>query len=123
MKKIYVGNLNFATTEEKLSSLFSQYGEVASVTIIKDKFTEQSKGFGFVEMSDDSSASSAISALDGKEVDGRRVRVNEAVDKPRRPRFNNGDSGYGRRGFDHGSDRGNYGRQQNQGRDFDDNRY
>jgi RNA recognition motif-containing protein len=88
-KKIYVGNLNYATTEDTLSSLFSQYGEVVSTTIIKDRYTGQSKGFGFVEMADDAAADAAITTLNGNEVDGRRVRVNVAEDKPRRPRFNN----------------------------------
>ena len=92
-KKIYVGNLNYATTEDTLSSLFSQYGEVVSSVIIKDRYTEQSKGFGFIEMADDSAADAAIATLNGKEVDGRRVRVNVAEDKPRRPRFNHENGG------------------------------
>jgi len=94
-KKIYVGNLNYATTEDTLSSLFSQYGEVVSTVIIKDRYTEQSKGFGFVEMADDAAADAAITTLNGKEVDGRRVRVNVAEDKPRtsRPRFNHDNAG------------------------------
>ena len=92
MKKIYIGNLSFSTTEERLSSIFGEYGEVASATIIKDKFTEMSKGFGFVEMPDDVSATSAISSLNGKEIDGRKIRVNEAVDKKRPPRFRNEES-------------------------------
>ncbi|MCR5288420.1 MAG: RNA-binding protein [Treponema sp.] len=86
--KVYAGNLNYATSEETLNSLFSQYGEVVSVTIIKDRMTEQSKGFGFVEMADANAANAAIDALNGKEVDGRRVRINIAEEKPRRPHFN-----------------------------------
>jgi RNA-binding proteins (RRM domain) len=82
-KKIYVGNLNYATTEDTLSSLFAQYGEVVSTSIIKDRYTEQSKGFGFIEMADDAAADAAIATLNGKEVDGRRVRVNVAEEKPR----------------------------------------
>jgi RNA recognition motif-containing protein len=95
-KKIYVGNLNYATTEDTLSSLFSQYGEVVSSVIIKDRYTEQSKGFGFIEMSDDQAADAAIATLNGKEVDGRRIRVNVAEEKPRtnsRPRFNRDNAG------------------------------
>ncbi len=99
MKKIYIGNLSFSTTEERLSSIFGEYGEVASATIIKDKFTEMSKGFGFVEMPDDACATSAISSLDGKEIDGRKVRVNEAVDKKRSPRFRREDSTGGEDNF------------------------
>lgn len=94
-KKIYVGNLNYATTEDTLSSLFAQYGEVVSTAVIKDRNTQQSKGFGFVEMADDNAADAAIATLNGKEVDGRRVRVNVAEEKPRRPRFNR-DDGAGR---------------------------
>jgi len=81
MKKIYVGNLSFNTTEEKLNEVFSKFGQVNSVSILKDKFTEQSKGFGFIEMEDDSCAVEAISSLSGKEVDGRKIRVSEAVEK------------------------------------------
>ena len=81
-KKIYIGNLSFSTTEDTLSSLFSRFGEVTSVNIIKDKVTQMSKGFGFVEMSDEKEADSAISALHQKEVDGRRIRVSVAEEKP-----------------------------------------
>ena len=89
-KKINVGNLNYATSQETLASVFSQYGEIVSAVVIKDRFTEQSKGFGFVEFAQDSSANAAIAALNGKELDGRKVRVNIAEEKPRaaRPRFN-----------------------------------
>ena len=66
-QKIYVGNMNYATTEETLSSLFSQYGEVVSAVVIKDRYTEQSKGFGFIEMSDAQAAEAAI-ATDRKSV-------------------------------------------------------
>ena len=94
-KKIYVGNLNYATTEDTLKNSFSSFGEVLSSVVIKDRFTEQSKGFGFVEMADDSAADAAIAAMNGKEIDGRRVRVNVAEDRPqtRRPRFNRDDGG------------------------------
>ncbi|MCM1321873.1 MAG: RNA-binding protein [Bacteroides sp.] len=89
-QKIYVGNLNYGTAENTLSDLFGQYGEVVSVAIIKDRFTDQSKGFGFVEMAEEEAAQTAIAALNGKELDGRRLRVNVAEDKPRnsRPRGN-----------------------------------
>jgi RNA recognition motif-containing protein len=91
-QKIYVGNLSYGTTEDTLSSTFSQYGEVLSSVIIKDRYTEQSKGFGFVEMTDADAANAAIATLNGKDIDGRRVRVNIAEDKPRnsRPRGNFG---------------------------------
>ena len=88
-KKIYVGNLSYATSEDTLKSAFSQFGEVESAVVIRDRFTQQSKGFGFVEMQDEKSMNTAISALNGKELDGRKVRVNVAEEKPsRRPNRN-----------------------------------
>ena len=83
-KKIYVGNMNYATTEDEIRDIFAQYGEVESVAIIEDRYTGQSKGFGFVEMVEDDAATAAISALDQTELGGRRLRVNEAIEKPRR---------------------------------------
>ncbi len=82
--KIYVGNLNYKTTENQLQELFGQYGDVESVNIIMDRYTDQSKGFGFVEMADADAATAAISSLNGQEFDGRSLRVDEA--KERRPR-------------------------------------
>ena len=85
-KKIYVGNLNYATTEDTLKNSFA-----SSAVIIKDRFTDQSKGFGFIEMADEAAADKAIADMNGKEIDGRRVRVNIAEERPpRRPRFDNG---------------------------------
>jgi RNA recognition motif-containing protein len=75
---IYVGNLSYETTEEDLRSAFEQFGAVASVSIIKDKFSGQSKGFGFVEMSSKSEGQSAIDGLNDKEINGRALKVNEA---------------------------------------------
>jgi RNA recognition motif-containing protein len=83
MKKIYVGNLPFTSTDEDVRELFGQYGEVHSVALINDRETGRPRGFGFVEM-DDSAATAAISALDGYELEGRNLRVNEAQDRPRR---------------------------------------
>lgn len=88
-KKIYVGNLSYSTTEETLRNQFSQFGEVETVTIIMDKITNRSKGFGFVEMTDDEAARDAISTLNLKDIDGRKVRVNEAEERKSRPRFDN----------------------------------
>lgn len=87
-KKIYVGNLSYSTTEDTLRNQFSQFGEVVSVAIIMDKMTNRSKGFGFVEMAEDGAAAEAISTLNQKEIDGRKVRVNEAEERKPRPRFN-----------------------------------
>ncbi len=110
-KKMYVGNLNYSTTEDTLQGLFTAYGEVLSVAIIKDRYTQQSKGFGFVEMADDAAAEKAIGELNGREVDGRKVRVNEAEDKPRPPRRPRGDGG------DHREHRSPYGRDGGYGRE------
>ena len=82
-KKIYVGNLSYGTYEDSLADQFKVHGEVTSVKIITDRETGRSKGFAFVEMGDDSHAQAAISALNGAEVDGRRLKVNEAMDRPR----------------------------------------
>ena len=84
MKRIYIGNLNFKTTEENLTEKFAQFGEVTSATIIKDKTSGLSKGFGFVEMPNDDDAEKAIAGLKGKDIDGRKVRVSIAEDKPKR---------------------------------------
>lgn len=86
-KKIYVGNMNYSTNEDQIGDLFAEYGDVVSVKIITDRYTNQSKGFGFIEMDDDSAAEAAISALDGKEFMNRQLRVNEA--RERAPRFDN----------------------------------
>jgi RNA recognition motif-containing protein len=82
-KKIYVGNLSFSATESEIESLFAQHGEVVSVKVITDRETERSRGFAFVEM-DEEGAETAIRELDGHEMDGRPLRVNEA--RERRPR-------------------------------------
>ncbi len=84
-KRVFVGNLPFSTTEERLRELFSQHGEVASVEIIKDKFTERSRGFAFVEMATDEAAAAAIAALNQFELEGRQLTVNEARARTDRP--------------------------------------
>ena len=84
MFRIYVGNISFNTTEEGLRELFSQHGEVGSVAIITDRETGRSRGFGFVEMSEESAGRAAIAALDGQDFDDRKLTVNEA--RPRAPR-------------------------------------
>jgi RNA recognition motif-containing protein len=81
-KRLYVGNLSFGTTDETLHQLFAAHGTVASAQVIMDRDTGRSKGFGFVEMSSDQEAQAAIAALNGQEVDGRDLTVNEARPKP-----------------------------------------
>ena len=85
-KKLYVGNLSYSTTEASLSEAFSAFGEVVSVNLITDQMTGRSRGFGFVEMVDDAAAKAAIEGLNGKPVDGRNLRVDEA--RPQREREN-----------------------------------
>lgn len=100
MKNIYVGNIPYTMREEQLADLFRQYGEVKTAKVVIDKASGRSKGFGFVEM-EDSAATSAISALNGSEVDGRALRVSEA-----RPREEGGGGGFGGGG---GGGRGGFG--------------
>ena len=80
-KKIYIGNLSFNTTEPELRRLFEAHGTVDSVAVIMDRETGRPRGFAFVEMSDASSAAAAIQTLNGRELDGRSLRVNEAQDR------------------------------------------
>ena len=90
---IYVGNLPFSMTEEELESSFAAHGEVQSARIITDRFTGQSRGFGFVEMADNGAAEAAIQALNGQEIQGRPLTVNEA--RPREDRGGRGGGGGG----------------------------
>lgn len=83
-KKLYVGNLSYNTSEDGLRNLFQSYGTVASAKIIVDRDSGVSKGFGFVEMGSDDEASAAIAGTNGVDLDGRQIKVNEAMDKPRR---------------------------------------
>lgn len=97
-KKLFVGSLPWATTNDDLQALFSQHGAVTSATVIMDKMTGRSRGFGFVEMENDAEAEAAIAALNGHELDGRKITVNEArpmEDRPPRRSFGGG----GRGGF------------------------
>ncbi len=94
--KLYVGGLPYAATEPQLHDLFAQHGTVESARVITDKFTGQSRGFGFVEMSTAEEASAAIAALNGSQLDGRTLTVNEAKPQESRSgggRFNSGRSG------------------------------
>ena len=91
--KLYVGGLPYSATESQLNDLFAQHGTVASARIITDKFTGQSRGFGFVEMSSQEEAQAAISAVNGTQIEGRTLTVNEA--KPQEPRSGGGRFGGG----------------------------
>lgn len=115
--KIYVGNLPYQVTEDELRQTFEQFGQVESVTIIKDKYSGQSKGFGFVEFASQSEGQAAIEGLNGKDLKGRTLNVNEA--RPRTEGSRGGGYGGGRGGAgkgggysDHrgGGGRGGYGR-------------
>jgi RNA recognition motif-containing protein len=107
MAKIYVGNLPFSATEDQVRALFAEHGTVESVALPSDRETGRPRGFGFVEMSQ-ADASRAIQAVNGKELDGRALRVNEAQDKPR---GGGGGGGGGRGGYGGGGGggRGGYG--------------
>ncbi len=83
-KKLFVGGINFKTTDEALQDAFAEFGTVTSAKVIMDKMTGRSKGFGFVEFENDAEADAAIEAMNGKELDGRSVTVNEA--RPEQPR-------------------------------------
>jgi len=100
--KLYVGGLPYATSETQLNDLFASHGTVASTRVITDKFTGQSRGFGFVEMSTPEEANAAIAALNGTQLDGRTLTVNEA--KPQEARSGGGGFGGGR--DDRGGQRG-----------------
>ena len=95
-KKLYVGNLNYNTTESKVAEMFGEVGEVVSTDLIIDQYSGRSKGFAFVEMAEQGAAQQAIEKLNGQEVDGRTIKVAEA--RPRRPRRSDsyGGGGFGR---------------------------
>lgn len=94
-KKLYVGSLPFSVTEDELQNLFSAFGAIESVRIITDKFTGQSKGFGFVEMATNEDAKKAIDGMNGKQLNGRTLIVNEARPEQRRERSFSGNGGGG----------------------------
>ena len=103
---IYVGNLSWNLKDQDLSNLFASHGEVVSAKIVTDKFTNRSKGFGFVEMANDDQAQAAITALNGSEVDGRNIVVNESRPKPEGG--GGGGGGFKKRSFGGGGGGGGY---------------
>lgn len=111
---IYVGNLSWNLKDQDLESLFSEFGEITSAKIVTDKFTNRSKGFGFVEMANDEEAKAAIEALNGKEIDSRNIVVNESRPKEagsgggfKKKSFGGGGGGYKKGGGGYGN-RGGY---------------
>ena len=108
-KKLFIGNMPFSMSQQQLTDIFAPYGQIVSVNIVFDKFSGRSKGFGFVEMDSDESANQAISLFDGKELDGRTIKVNEAKPMedrpPRRDNFSRGPS----RDFGGGNRNGGFG--------------
>lgn len=110
MKNLFVGNMSFQTTSADLKALFEPFGQLARVHVAMDRETGRARGFGFVEMVNDAEAAAAIAALDGKDMGGRNIKVNEARPKeaggaPRGPRGGGGNSGGGY-GGDKGDNRG-----------------
>ena len=120
---LYVGNLSWTMTEDDLRNLFEQYGTVTSIKIVKDRETGRSKGFGFVEMENDTEAQNALSSLYDKEILGRKIVINEAQERPAKPgggggykkrNFGGGGGGYNKGGGGGYRDRGGYNK-----RDYD----
>src|SRR4051794_15615610 len=108
-RKLYVGNLTYGVTDSALEQMFAPHGTVESAQVIMDRDTGRSKGFGFVEMKSDPEAQAAIAALNGKEVDGRALTVNEAKPREDRGGGRGGSGGGGGYGGGGGGGRGGYG--------------
>ena len=103
--KLYVGSLPYSTTEQQLTDMFTEHGAVQSAKVISDRYTGQSRGFGFVEMATEEEAQKAITALNGAALGGRTLVVNEARPQEKRPYGGGGGGGGGGRGGDRGGDR------------------
>ena len=98
MKKIYVGNIPYDSTEEDLRELFSEHGEIESLKIVKDQYTERSKGFAFIEMANEEDAKKIIATLNGHDFKGKALTVAEAKPQQKRQGFGNRGGGYSGRG-------------------------
>ncbi|MBX3389291.1 MAG: RNA-binding protein [Phycisphaeraceae bacterium] len=107
--KLYVGNLSFSTSEQRLREIFSEHGDVSSATLVMDRETGRPRGFGFVEFANDEHAKAAMSALNGKNIDGRDLTVNEAKPREAGGGGRGGFGGGGRGGFGGGGRGGNRG--------------
>ncbi|MBW6442545.1 RNA-binding protein [Patescibacteria group bacterium] len=97
--KVYIGNLPFSVDSEKLKELFASYGDIEEATVISDKFSGRSKGFGFVTFSNDEGAKKAIKEMNEKEIEGRKLKVNEAKPMEDRPPRRTGGRNFGNRRF------------------------
>jgi RNA recognition motif-containing protein len=106
---IYVGNISFNASEDDIRDIFGEYGQVDSVKIILDHDTGRSRGFGFVEMANDDEGRAAVESLNGYDLEGRELKVNEARPRERRNNFGGGYGGGGRGGYGGGGGRGGYG--------------
>jgi hypothetical protein len=104
--KLFVGNLAYSTTDERIQQAFAQFGEVVSATVIMDRATGQSRGFGFVEFANEASARTAIESMNGTVLDGRSITVNVARDRNEGPRGGGGGGGFGGGGGGGGGGRG-----------------
>lgn len=102
MTKLFVGNLSWSTTDDSLRAFFAQVGEVASARVVMDRMSGRSRGFGFVEMPNAEEAQKAIAELNEKDLDGRNIRVNEALPEGERPARSFNGNGGGRGGFNRG---------------------
>jgi RNA recognition motif-containing protein len=107
--KLFVGSLSWSTTDEGLLQAFESFGEVTEAKVITDRETGRSRGFGFVTFSEEESAAKAMQAMDGTELDGRAIKVNEAHDRGRRGGGGGGGGGRGRGGYDRGGRGGGFG--------------
>ena len=110
MKKLFLGKLSYNTTEDKMNELFAPFGPVRSLKIISDSYSGRSRGFGFVELEDDSQAAAAIEALNGMQLDGFEIVVNEARDDQSRDRPRSNGAGRSNRDDSRSDDRGGYAR-------------
>ena len=108
-KKLFVGGLSWNTVDASLRQAFEQYGEVSDAKVITDRETARSRGFGFVTMTDDVQATTAIAEMDGQAIDGRTVKVSEALERAPRRDFGGGGGGGGGRDFGGGGGGGGYG--------------
>ncbi|MEN9834433.1 MAG: hypothetical protein RL011_626 [Pseudomonadota bacterium] len=123
-KKLFVGGLSWGTDDEGLRQAFAKFGQISEAKVITDRETGRSRGFGFITFASDSDAQSAMSEMDGKELDGRTIKVNEAQERPPRSGGGGGGGGgYGGGGGGRGGDRGGFGGGGGRGGDRGGNRW